>query len=1144
MDRSPNPDRETSNEPGETVEIDGELFLRLAAVDLMDPFLMTIVGDTDFWLFVGSNGGFTAGRVDADHALFPYRTADKILRQPEASGAMTLVDCDGEIWQPFGGGCIKPSTVSRCLYKHHTGCAVCFEETHHQLGLRFSMLLTPCDDYGLVRECRLENLRPQVRNFRLLDGWHGIQPPGVSEETYSKYSYLAAAYMHHELPGDAGIGLYTLNCGITDRAEPYESLRISVAWSAGHQAPRISLTDRCVRQFPAGVRLDLPLEVRGEPGAFLVLDDHLSLEAGSQHRWFTVADIGLDHAALASLKARINGMTDRMAALSEVLPNAARRIRRRIAGAGAIQHTADKTACFHHFANVLFNSMRGGVPQNGYRIDRKDFLRFLQSRSIDVAAKHREWVLGLPEDAALGGLPAAAAERQCPQLLRLASEYLPLSFSRRHGDPSRPWNRFSIRLRDAAGEPVCRYSGNWRDIFQNWESLAHSYPAFAAPMISVFLNASTADGYNPYRISNEGIEWELEDPKDPWSHIGYWGDHQIVYLHRLLRVHDEYWPGTLVGALDERLHVYSLVPYEIRSFDRLIEDPRNSIRFNSALHDQLVAQAALRGNDAKLIHGDDGSPLLVTLAEKLLVPLLVKLTNFVPNGGIWLNTQRPEWNDGNNALAGWGLSVVTVCHLHAYAEWLSGLFSGCRSDHFTLSAPVARLLEEVSAALEEIPAEVDDDSRFVVMERLGRAGERHREAIYRRAPMSGVGVRLHAVLRMLGLALESAISTMQANRRDDGLFHSYNVLEISHGRAAIHRLQCMLEGQVAALASGLLDGNAALALLTSLRHSDLYRADQHSYLLQPDRVIEPFEARNRLPEDWETRVPHIALTAKSGASALICCEPSGPAHFAADLTNERCLRQALHTQIRNAELPAEAAVEEAGLIELWETVFHHRSFIGRSGAMFAFEGLGSIYWHMVAKLLLAVQETYERERRNHPESSAVHALAASYEDIRAGLGVAKSPETYGAFPTDPYSHSPRHSGAQQPGMTGQVKEEILTRMGELGVHIRSGRIHFEPTLLKACEFFESPSLFRFPDADARGNIREIPLPAGALAFILMDVPVVYQNADDASIRLSFKDGMESRIDGSILPADLSHSLFHRTARIARIEVSIPKKPFS
>jgi hypothetical protein len=43
-----------------------------------------------------------------------------------------------------------------------------------------------------------------------------------------------------------------------------------------------------------------------------------------------------------------------------------------------------------------------------------------------------------------------------------------------------------------------------------------------------------------------------------------------------------------------------------------------------------------------------------SLAEKLLTLLLAKLVNFVPEGGIWMNTQRPEWNDANNALVGKG----------------------------------------------------------------------------------------------------------------------------------------------------------------------------------------------------------------------------------------------------------------------------------------------------------------------------------------------------------------------------------------------------------------------------------------------------------------------------------------------------------
>ncbi|MFB0912461.1 MAG: hypothetical protein QMA97_04690, partial [Glaciecola sp.] len=79
---------------------------------------------------------------------------------------------------------------------------------------------------------------------------------------------------------------------------------------------------------------------------------------------------------------------------------------------------------------------------------------------------------------------------------RLIYEYLPITFGRRHGDPSRPWNQFAIELKDDRGQPLLSYQGNWRDIFQNWEALTLSYPSFIESVIAKFVNASTLDGYN------------------------------------------------------------------------------------------------------------------------------------------------------------------------------------------------------------------------------------------------------------------------------------------------------------------------------------------------------------------------------------------------------------------------------------------------------------------------------------------------------------------------------------------------------------------------------------------------------------------------------------------------------------------------
>ena len=75
------------------------------------------------------------------------------------------------------------------------------------------------------------------------------------------------------------------------------------------------------------------------------------------------------------------------------------------------------------------------------------------------------------------------------------------------------------------------------------------------------------------------------------------------------------------------------------------------------------------------------------------------------------------------------------------------------------------------------------------------------------------------------------------------------------------------------------------------------------------------------------------------------------------------------------------------------------------------------------------------------DAVTVGKLADCYFDIRAGIGFNKTPDNYGAFPTDPY-HTPGFAGAKQPGMTGQVKEEVITRLMELGLTVSGGAICF------------------------------------------------------------------------------------------------------
>jgi hypothetical protein len=696
-------------------------------------------------------------------------------------------------------------------------------------------------------------------------------------------------------------------------------------------------------------------------------------------------------------------------------------------------------------------------------------------------------------------------------------------YSRRHGDPSRPWNRFSIHVRGENGEPVYGYQGNWRDIFQNWETLAQSFPGFLQQMLAVFLNASTADGYNPYRISRDGgIDWELADPNDSWSHIGYWGDHQIVYLLRLLESEERYRPGELASWLNRREYASANVPFRIAGLDATLVDPRTTITFDVAMHRRLLAAAAEVGADAKLVADSNGDVQLVSLAEKLLVPLLVKLSNFVPDGGTWLNTLRPEWNDANNALAGWGLSMVTVANAGRYLRFCERVFAG--SEPIELSEPVAVLLERLTAIYGAAPEPFDDTSRYEFLVAVGRAGEDHRRAVYagglgtrRSVPMAGVRDLIASVLPVLKRAIAS-------NRRDDGLYHGYNLLHVEAGQAQVTHLYPMLEGQAAVLGSGMLAPAEEVAVLRALRSSDLYRADQNSYLLYPDIALPSFLSRNTI-----TSVPPL------DDPRVFVRDSHGEWHFRADLRNANDLAGRLDA------LKVDAPVRGATLA-LWEKVFRHREFTGRSRTFFMFEGLGSIYWHMVAKLLVSVLECYQaaiEPETGEPDGQAAAALADAYDHVRDGLGFRKSAEVQGAFPCDPYSHTPRHRGAQQPGMTGLVKEEVLARWGELGVQVRGGRLRFAPRLLHQAEFEAAP--YRFDYVDVAGQDRMWELPAGSLAFTYCGTPVCYELADRASVLVDRVAGPSEMIAGDELPRAESESVFARDGSIARLIVRVPRE---
>ena len=156
--------------------------------------------------------------------------------------------------------------------------------------------------------------------------------------------------------------------------------------------------------------------------------------------------------------------------------------------------------------------------------------------------------------------------------------------------------------------------------------------------------------------------------------------------------------------------------------------------------------------------------------------------------------------------------------------------------------------------------------------------------------------------------------------------------------------------------------------------------------------------------------------------------------------------------------------------------------------------------------------------------------------INAGIGVHKSPVLYGAFPTDPYSHTPAHRGAQQPGMTGQVKEDILTRKAELGVNVRDGSLKFGPFFFHKEELLAAPKTFDF--VSMNGEVTPVKVPEGSLAFTYCQVPLIFTRSENRFVEIHFSDGSVDRKDSYLLGPDLSREIFRRSGKIALIKVGI------
>ena len=1128
---------------GQFVEIENEKFYKICNYNQMPDFFMTIVSDSDHWMYISSNGSLSAGRKDRNNALFPYYTVDKIHDYRGITGSKTyfLITKNKKIylWEPFSEESEKTYKIQRNLYKSIYGNKIIFEEKNIELGIGFQYGWYNSEKYGFIKKSIIRNYNTESVNVDLIDGIKNILPNDVGFDFQNTFSNLLDAYKKNELIEETKLGLFMLSSIPVDKAEPSESLKTSSVWSYGLNIDtKVLISNNQIENFIRGESIETETDIRATRGAYFV-NTNFELIKDADKEWMIVAEINQDSVDIANLNHDIKTLNNIKQLVEDDIKKGTSNLKKIVSSADGMQISNDELSSARHFSNTLYNVMRGGIFTNNYTLDKTDFILFVQQINKETFAKQREWLNHLPEKINFIELTGLAEKTSDFELIRICNEYLPLTFSRRHGDPSRPWNQFSIETKNADGSVKLNYQGNWRDIFQNWEALSFSYPEFIEGMISKFLNATTADGYNPYRIMREGIDWESPDPHDPWAYIGYWGDHQIIYLQKFLELSNEFHPGTLDSLLKKEIFVYANIPYRIKSYNEIVNNPKDTIIFDFELNNRIKDLTKKTGADGVLLRGCDNEIYKVNLTEKILVTLLAKISNFVPEAGIWLNTQRPEWNDANNALVGNGASMVTLYYLRRFLKFWSDRFRESTISGITISEEVKTLFDSILSVFTENTALIEtgftNSERRRFTDCLGKAGSEYRNSIYKHS-FSGKKeiVSIETLSNFIQLALDYIDQSIRANKRKDGLFHAYNLISFSDKSISIRNLYEMLEGQVAVLSSGYLSIQECLNVLDSLKNSSLFRKDQYSYLLYPNRQLPLFILKNNIPDIKIKKSRLLSKLIADNNVSILSADKLGNFHFNGTFHNSAVLEKALNKL--NTELYASLLADEKEMIlAIYEELFDHQSFTGRSGTFYGYEGLGSIYWHMVSKLLLAVQECYFKGIYEGNEHHFVDKIKDHYFEIKAGIGLKKSPQLYGAFPTDAYSHTPENAGAQQPGMTGQVKEDYISRMREIGIHILNGEILFQSSLLNPAEFLNKESTFDY--IDLKGVPQLIVLRKGQLGFTFCQVPVIYNESGEDKITIKFADGNQILLKNHNIGKKISSKIFQRTGEITLIEVS-------
>ncbi len=434
--------------------LEGDVYI-MKDYDKLPPFSSFLPGlagkkGIPLWVFYTNRGqGVNSfGIHNKGNAIMEFNPANTAYENTEIKGFRTFLKVNGKFFEPFRG--LNPS-AERNFYIHKNSFVI--EEVNQEYGLKITVkyFVLPHNSIGaLVRRVTLENLDREAKQLEMLDGLPKIIPYGIKNGEYKEMSNLLKSWTEVNNTG-SNIPYYTLRSSSGDSAEvsDIEGGYFYLGIQEGKVQP-------VVYDAEAIFGYDTSLV---NPVCFLQRSiQEITAAKQCHYNKIPCGFTPLSTLLKAHEKYEFTSLTGFAGSIEQ--------LNRKASEFCAPQFIEKNDLLAEELADQLTADIRthSGEPL---------FDKYMEQNYLDNFLR--------------GGYPFVFGDDNRKSVVHL--------FSRKHGDPERDYNFFSI-----AGEYYSQGNGNFRDVSQNRRNDVFFCKEIGDFNVKTFYELIQIDGYNPLEV--------------------------------------------------------------------------------------------------------------------------------------------------------------------------------------------------------------------------------------------------------------------------------------------------------------------------------------------------------------------------------------------------------------------------------------------------------------------------------------------------------------------------------------------------------------------------------------------------------------------------------------------------------------------